>query len=332
MRELCAWEGSKIQKIYQDEDTFIFSIYKQGEKTFLVIRPPHALYLSDEKPTSEKLSALGTRLRGMLTSATITRIEQIANERILRLTIQKEETYHVYLELFSKGNLIICSADDTIILPWRKHHYTSRSLTRGEKYLLPPERDFVIGMDKKTFTSLFEPINRNVSTTLAKAGLGRVYAGEACARAGIDAQAETISKQELEKLHTAVQDLTQHPLTPALIRDNNEIIGIEPFELVSVLGEREEKSTLSEAIRDSLPVVKKESKHDKEITKIETIIKTQQETVNEYERRIGEYSRKAELLYEHYEAVQDVLRAGPTTDSLLVTGIDKAKKTIKLRL
>lgn len=334
LKEVQDFQGSKIQKVFQHDDVFVLHLYKTGVgKTFFVIRPPQAVYLGDSKPPVESLSAFGTRIRKWWTGASLDLVEQVSNERIVRLVITKEEEHHVYIELFGKGNVVICDSEEKILLPWKKQHYTDRSLTRGTPYLLPPERDFVIGMSDAKFFDLFTTVNRNVSTTLAKAGLGRKFAAEVCARAKVDPQSETVSRGEMQALYDEAQKLDKHKCEPALVKDDGQIIGCEPYELITVFGEREDKDSFSQAVQESLVWKEKPSEHEKQIKKVENIISKQNETIKEYEVRIAENNRKAELLYENYEGIKEVLEKAPDCHGLgLVKKIDKKKKTVTVTL
>ena len=93
LREFNQWTGSKIQKIFQDNDVFVFHLYKSNVgKVFLTFKVPDVVYLSSQKPPiSEKVSALGTRLRKFWTNGTLQSIEQVGHERIILLTISTKD-------------------------------------------------------------------------------------------------------------------------------------------------------------------------------------------------------------------------------------------------
>ena len=324
--ECAKWEGSKIQKVFHNDDTFVFHLYKAGfGKTYFVLKIPEAICIVVDKPDLV-MDALGAKLRKYWTNATLQNMSLVTGERIVKLVLSnKEGVNNVYIELFGKGNLVICNAEDKIILPWRSQSFTARTLSRGEQYELPPARDSVFEMQDNAFYALFG--NEACSKVLAKIGLGKKYALEVCVRCEIDPLAVSVSSVEGKRLYECVQGLLGLEGEAAVVKYN-----AEPFHLVSVEGERESHGTFSGALYSTLKWMKPKTKFEKQLEKVENVILQQGKSVSKLQDRIVEETKKAELLYQHYEVVKEIL--GTPVDKLsfhpMVTKIDKKYKTLIL--
>ncbi|MFQ5620221.1 MAG: NFACT family protein [Candidatus Nanoarchaeia archaeon] len=329
LRECEAWAGSKIQKVYHHDDTFVMHLYKSSlGKVFFLLKIPDAICVVKIKPSIGAIGALGGRLRKFWTNATLKSIELISGERIVKMVITtKNAVNHVYVELFGKGNLVICDSEDKILLPWRSQSFTARKLKRGEMYELPPPRKSVFDLEDNEFYAAFE--GETSSKVLAKMGLGKKYALEVCFRASVDPMSTSLGKVELQSLFCEVRKLLEHKIDAAVVSDK-----AEPFTWASIEGERKPFGSFSEALYSTLKWEKPKSQYDIELEKVEAVIHEQGKSVNKLQDRIVNETKKAEVLYEHYEAIREILQTD--VDKLeghpMVKKVDKKHKTIVLEL
>jgi len=94
-----------IKKIYQPspERLRIQLRFSGGVTKNLIVEPGRKIYLSKyQAQTPKKPSNFAMVLRKYLSNARLKEIRQHNFERVLDLTFQKEETFHVIVELFLK--------------------------------------------------------------------------------------------------------------------------------------------------------------------------------------------------------------------------------------
>ena len=118
LKELEVLTNSRIDKIYQPEkETIIFSLHKTNlGKKLLRIDIGKAIYILEEKEAYEEILGFGQFLRKHLDGYSLTDIEQIKPERILKLTFKvKEGQKYLYIEFFGKGNAILCNEHSVIL-------------------------------------------------------------------------------------------------------------------------------------------------------------------------------------------------------------------------
>src|SRR3989338_309053 len=122
--ELKLLENSRIDKIYQPEkETIVFSFHKANEgKKFLKINVGQSIHLIDEKEDYGETLGFGMFLRKHLDGHFVSEISQIKPERIIKFDFKiKDEKKTLYIELFGKGNAILCN-EHNVILNALEHH------------------------------------------------------------------------------------------------------------------------------------------------------------------------------------------------------------------
>ena len=123
--------GSRIRKIKQKDDVFVFELYKR-KRFFLKIILPHAIYVTNSPPRITIYPPnFCMKLRKHLSGEKIMGIEQHKFDRILKIELGK----HVLLaELFSKGNLILLDKDGIIIAVLKQQVWKDRTLKVKKLY------------------------------------------------------------------------------------------------------------------------------------------------------------------------------------------------------
>lgn len=324
--------GGKIDKIYQPaKKELLFSLHipRIGKKMLRTILPGF-IWLTETKPEMpEKMQGFCGLLRKHLSNARITKIEQKNSERIIGITFEtKEGEYELIIELFSKGNAILCQKNK-IIMPLEAQKWKDRTIKTGEIYALPSREHNPFSISPAKFKRLIETSSDTISKTLAvQLGIGGAYAAELCTRTNIPKTKKEITEQEAKKIQESLSLLIQQKITPAAVFDNNEIIDITPFKLEIYKDKRQEEfKTYSQALDSVLSagIEKKElknvsDKYGKEISKIDTKIKIQKENLESQERRAKELQKKGEKIYEKYQELQTLL-----------SEIKKMQKTMSLQ-
>jgi len=315
--ELRGLVNGKIDQIYQPkEEELLLQIHVPGKgKQLLHIVLPSFIYLTAEKPDiPAEISEFCSVLRDRLVNARIREITQVQNERILEITLEKESSYTLVIELFSKGNVILCQ-NDKILFPLLSQTWNDRIIREGKKYLFPQAK--YNPFDKSLF---IKAIKNNEDGTIskllaAKLGLGKTYAEELCLRTGVDKLAKKISEQDSEKLFLELNKLTTQPINARVIYQNKEILDAVPIALkLYENAEQQRFNTYSEALESVIGKLitthkrtKAEQKFTEQLKRIETKIEKQKQTFDYLEKEATDNQRKGELIYENYQQVKEIL-------------------------
>lgn len=123
--------GKRVDKIYQYRNYFVIKIGSD----FVNVKLPDILTLSTNKIKEEfKMTNFCIYLRKKLSGKKVENIELVNNDRIVRIVFDE---FVVYLEFFSKGNLIICDKTETILMAGRYEERKGRSIKRKKTYAPP---------------------------------------------------------------------------------------------------------------------------------------------------------------------------------------------------
>jgi len=314
--ELQKFNESKIVQVYQSEDTeFFIELYNRTHgKTMLRIIPGKYMYITTQKPKMESPSGFCMFLRKHLINAIIGTFEQVDAQRIIHMTIRSKETsYNMYIEFFSKGNIIVCeSKTNTVLQSLTKEEFKARSIKSGEKYIIPP---LELNIFTATRRALELVINDSKESSLVKIlassiGLGGLMAEEICVRAGIAKTTEKLTLSQSVKISQTIQSLLKE-LPKGYLYDNI----IAPIELKS----KSAKSakiipTFNQALDESLSTssaqrekLKKEAQYQEKIKSVQHILSEQQKKLKEVESLTDEHKKRGDWFYEHYSEVKTLL-------------------------
>ncbi|MBS3147504.1 NFACT family protein [Candidatus Woesearchaeota archaeon] len=299
--------GARVDKIYQP-DGFFFQLHKSGEGKLLLKIEKNCLWLTGAKtdmPETQK--GMCQLLRKVLEGKKLISLEQVNGERILKLTFATQaEQFILYVELFSTGNLILCDFDGTIKMAVEERAWKDRQIKRGEPYQLPPSKKNTLTFERADFTFGEYPISKQ----LAQLGLGKTYAMELCARAGVAPLAETIDSAQADKLFLAYKTILFEPIS-ARAYVNGEIA---PIELKHLTETFTQYSSFSEALDKHLGITASQQRLDKkrqkflaEKERIQHAIDMQQKNLEKAELEIVQNQRAGELIYEHYQELQEII-------------------------
>lgn len=328
VKELRELENSKVDKIYQDDNDFLFVLHasKKG-KTMLRIILPKLMFITDNKTEYPEVpSEFCTFLRKRLTNSPLKKIEQVGQERILRLAFEgKEENFLIYIEMFSKGNLIFCNESGKILSLYERQEWGSRKLAIKETYTLPKQGSNTFEITEKEFIVKVKASEKDsiVKTLAIDFGLGGLFSEEVVVRAGIDKTKKDIGEDSTKRLYVALKRVLSEKITPIIYIKDGKEDEFSPITLKCKEGlEKKEFSSFSQLIENlsTTGIIyqkeEKRSKTKKAIEQYNLIISSQETTQKELDQSIEENSKKAELIYHNYSMIQDIL-----------SQINKAKET-----
>jgi len=307
VKELKKLEHGLVDKIYQKGEDIYIRVYAQNVGKVHLIITKRLLFLSEKKQDVTTLPHFSALLRKYLSRARIAAIDQLPGQRIIRLTCEKENKFYLYVELFNKGNTIFCDENDIIIGVLERQIWKDRRIAPKEKYIVA-ERKTLITLSQEEVAHELLSLDENISKKLAMS-IGKRYAEEVCARAGVDPKAKTINAEEAKKTSQSLLSIFNEPLSPTSYLKDGEVVDITPFPFVSYSLESEQLKTFSEAFAEQYAKEHPEAEttEDKRIRQIEKRIQMQKDRALKLQKSVDENTRKGELLYENYAVVQEIL-------------------------
>lgn len=300
--------GERLEKFHVlDERKILMSF---TSKTLLQAEPGKIWTPLTKPETPEKIHPFAALVRKNIGNSRIVKIEQVCSERILALHAERSNRHYVlYLEVFARGNAILCDANHTVIGALA----TNNRVQKAQTYQLPEGTD-TFHMDEKTFAKKFVQSTENVSKTLAvQFGLGRTLAEELCVRCGIPAN-DKVSEEHAHETYHALQEMLKQEPSPQLVYDNSILIDATPIPFQLHAGrKRENVEDFGKALAMvfSLPATAvREQKLEpvkKQVDRINTMITLQQQNLAKLENEAETARKKAEYIYENYQLVKQLL-------------------------
>ncbi|MDX9693989.1 MAG: ribosome rescue protein RqcH [Methanothermobacter sp.] len=315
-------KGARVAKAYQPlEDTIILRLHvKEEGRVDLLIQAGVRVHLT-RYPLENPMvpPSFPMLLRKHLKGGIIEGVEQYDFDRILKVRIKRDKIYTLVVELFGKGNIILLDEDDKIILPLRREVWSGRKILPGETYKHPPGQAInPLKFDMDQLTQQIRASKTDIVRTLARSGLGGLYAEEVLLRAGIPKSlpSDKLKPEDIKKIYETINEIFK-PLkrlnfTPNIIQEKDVI----PLELeIYKDKKREYYNTYNEAadeffskkIRERIKREKEKTWEDK-IRKYEKRLRIQEETLKDYKRTAKESSLKGHLIYSNYKLIQNLLK------------------------
>jgi len=322
LKELEFLNNSKVEKIYDVDNgiLIVFHVRNKG-KQMLRINNKFFYLTSKKEEMSDKPSNFCLILRKHLENSKLKGIEQRDFERFVELLFETNHGIHrLIVELFGRGNIILCMEDYTIIIPLRIEKWERCVIKPKNKYVFPKQRfDFLninVGALKEMFNlTKQESVVKSLAIDL---GLGGIYSEELCLISKIDKNKnpKTLSDDEIAKIFESIMKLRTAEKNPTIVYENNKIVDVVPISL-SIYESKEKKhfESYNEALdfvfSEEIFKIKEEEiekRINKEIERIKKIIELQERNLNEIESEIKENQEKANLIYQNYALVSEILR------------------------
>jgi predicted ribosome quality control (RQC) complex YloA/Tae2 family protein len=114
----------RVNQVYDiDNKTYLIRLNRNEEKDVLLLESGNRLHkTSFEWPKSVAPSGFTMKLRKHLKNKRLEKLTQLGVDRIVHLQFgTNEATYHVILELYDRGNIILCDYEWTILNVLRPH-------------------------------------------------------------------------------------------------------------------------------------------------------------------------------------------------------------------
>lgn len=310
--------GGRLETIYQpepDDFYFVFYIPSRGKRIIRLVIGK-CCYLTGEKPSGITPAPFCLFLRKHLEGAKLTGIEQLEGERILKLSFDRDGKSSLYVELFGKGNLILCDALSSIRGALHYQKFKGRDIVPKAKYQYPRLKIDPYSCSPQDVGHLLKESSLSLVKSLAaEVGLGGVYAEEACLRAGIEKNSlpGSLVDGQIKKIAAVLKEMTSAQLQPHLICKGQEILAASPFSLEIFKGDDSKpfpslSGAMEEFFKHAQPEVKKQSSSEKERDRLVRLLLIQEENLAGLKVKEQEERSKGDLLFSHYQDIQSLLQ------------------------
>ncbi len=333
--ELRAYEGAKVDKAYLYDDSLVrlrMRDFDRGRVELLIeVGDPKRLHAADPETVPDapgRPPNFAMMLRNRISGADFAGIEQYEYDRIVTLRFERPDGVTLVIaELFGDGNVIVCNADYEIIDCLDTVRLSSRTVVPGAQYEYPQSRFDPLTTSEEAFHRQMEGSDTDIVRTLAtQLNFGGLWAEELCSRADIEktkpiADADDSEYAALFRVLTELRSaLADGAFEPRVYYEDDSPVDVTPIALREYEAlETDRFDSFNEALdsyflelNEAETATSTESDRpdfEAEIEKFERIIEQQQGAIEDFEAEANEERRKAELLYERYGLVDEVLSA-----------------------
>ncbi len=321
VKELQVLAESKIVKIFMPSaEEIAFQLYSaKNGKNMLMIRLPSFIFIATKKSAAmDTIHGFCAFLRKKLTNSFLMKIEQINFERIIRIKFNaKDQKYNVYVELFSKGNIIVCDEEDNILSPLKQQSWSSRIIKAKEKYKLPEKRFNLLDYETEELKDIISKSEKkNIASCLAsELGLGGNLSEEILMKAKADkGMKPTEVKAKVKDIDKALKEIVKKKISPVVVKDKDgKFLDITTFEFEIYKDHENVKAeSISNAIDDNLEqifkVERKQTATEKKKEKIILMIKSQEERAIALQKEAEENNKIGEIIYNNYQKIDEILK------------------------
>jgi predicted ribosome quality control (RQC) complex YloA/Tae2 family protein len=306
-----------IDKVYQF-DTRTLAIRLNGENKAryqMIVEAGRRAHLARDLPEPPKNPPqFAMLLRKYISGGKVLAIRQHGLERILIFDIGKgDHTYHLILELFDEGNVILADDRYMIVKPLRHHRFKDREVVPGVEYRFGATDPTA---SQEALAMFLRGDERDLVRALAIGGmLGGLYAEYCCTKAGLD-KAVPAASADPGQIYGVLRELferLEHARSPVIAAKHCEPIdlwdgnGTTPF------------PSFSEALEAFYPMTKAEKKMAArpKIAKEDRIRAHQEAAVKKFDRTIAQTEEIVNAIYENYPFI-----------ARLITSLDTASQRL----
>jgi len=280
-------------------------------------------------------------LRNRMSGADFAGVEQYEFDRILTFEFERDdENTTLVAELFGQGNVAALDETGEVVGSLSTVRLKSRTVAPGAQYEYPASRLNPLDVSLGGFERHMRESDSDVVRTLAtQLNLGGLYAEEVCTRAGVakETPVEEATDEQLRALHEALERLGERlrsgDIDPRVYEEELDggseedrdprVVDVTPFPLsehegLPSVGFDSFTAAVDEYFyrldRDGegdgdAPADASPSRPDfeAEIGKQERIIEQQEGAIEGFEEQANAERERAELVYAHYDLVDEVL-------------------------
>jgi predicted ribosome quality control (RQC) complex YloA/Tae2 family protein len=316
--ELCDKLPLWIDKVYQFDNRTL-GVRLNGENKahylFLIEAGRRAHFVRELPVPPKNPPQFAMLLRKYISGGKVLGIRQVGLERIIIFDIGKgTTTFHLIIEIFDEGNVVLTDENYAIIKPLRHHRFRDRVVVPKVPYTMSLSDPTASPED---LAALLKHDDRDLVRALAiGCMLGGTYAEYICSRAGLDktAPAASADPQAIFQELQGMFDKVMHARKPAVTKKH-----CEPVDLLGEQG-AESFPSFSEALESFYPLTKAERKTADarpKLSKEERILKYQKSALKKFDEKIQKTEEIVAAIYENYAFV-----------SRLISSLDTASRQL----
>lgn len=339
----------RIKKIYQKDDEIVFQIQKNGRRDLFIKNGKWMFITPQREEWQEYPPTFAMTLRKYLSNGKILCIEQHEFDRIVVIDIMKKNIFHVIIELFSDGNIVLTDEKWDIIIPLLQQSWAHREIRPRRKYKFPPERKNPFNISMDSFSNIFEQSEKDVIRTLVTdVNIGGIWGEEICKLAGIEKgkMAKELNEKEIGRLYDSLQSILnkfrQKDFSPVIIKKEKDMT-VLPFPLSVYDGEIEKFPSFSEALHAFFIRNKKEDVEiDDEKERLARQIKQQREAIDHFKEEEIRRKEEGDAIYANYSLCQEMIEKARNGESgevikkiswpFVVVSLPYGKKVMEVKL
>ena len=319
--------GARVDKSFQPtKDIVVMRFHVAGTgRVDLVMQSGARIHTSQyplENPTTPP--SFPMLLRKRIKGAHVEYVKQHNFDRVVEIKVKKDKYYTIIVELFDKGNIILLDEDNNIIQPLKRKLMSDRDISSKREYIFPEERGInPITVSEDEFSELFSE-DSDVVRTLARNGLGSLYAEEIIQRANniVEIDKNTLNSdvtaEQISALYSGLKDLfnnlKEDSIKPQIVKKDTKE-DVVPLDLMKY--EDFEKTTFetfneacdefySKKVNTTIKNIQ-ESAWTKKVNKFEKRLRLQQETLDNFNTTIEESQHKGEVIYSNYPTIENII-------------------------
>ena len=318
--------GTRVDKSYQPtKDTVVMKFHKPGTGRIDLVMQAGIRTHTTQYPIENPIQppAFPMLLRKRLKGANIVSIKQHNFDRVIIITLKKEQEYKLIIELFDKGNIILLDEENNIIAPLKRKRTNERDISSKKEYEFPPENGInPMEINLLEFNDLIRYSTTDIVRTLASNGLGGLYAEEIIPK-NIDKNTPCaeLDNDDVEKIYKNLEKtfkpLKENNFKPQISKEKDtEKKYLTPISLKKY--EQYEKTyyeTFNQAADEYYSkdinqqiTNQKEKIWNKKVGKYEKRLKLQEETLQEFHETIKSCQHKGELIYTYYNQIEKIIQ------------------------
>jgi predicted ribosome quality control (RQC) complex YloA/Tae2 family protein len=326
--ELQSLKDARINKVFQvtPSELKIAVTSKELGKVALTIEAGRRVHLTDyPKPSPKRASTFAMTIRKHIENGFIKGVRQIAFDRILEIEVEKADTFYLICELFGKGNVVLTDSEYKILAAMKVQRYTERALAIRSTYALPPQRTNPLDVSHEELSGIVKSSDADIVRTLAtRLGLGGLYAEEVCLRSGVPKNKTEATPEDIEAIHSTIKELSVTGKS-VIVLDGDEAIDVLPDRLQMYKDKKQiEFETFNKAADEYFTKHEikriegiRDEKFEGELEDLESRLKRQEETLKKFETEEKASKAAGDLIYQHFNSVEDIL-----------TTLTEAKRTL----
>ena len=317
-------EGARVDKSFQpSKDTVIIRFHVKGlGRVDVVFQAGVRMHKTQYPLPNPKIPpSFPMLLRKHLKGANVVSIKQHYFDRVVEITVKKEQTFTLIIELFSKGNIILLNEKREIILPLKRKKWSDRDISSKKEYVFPPKKGIhLLNLTIEELSDLFKNSEDDLIRTLAKNGFGGTYSEEIVLRSKIDKQtlAKDLNKDQITEIMGKISELFT-PLKENKFKSNIVSNGKEDFLPLELELYKDLKHEYFDNFNDAADeFYSKRVKNDildaqdalwrKKVGKFSKRLALQEETLEGFKNTIKISKEKGDLLYTNFTEIESLLK------------------------